>query len=303
MHKLERLVLPRSPSPRARRGATGTGLAARGSDKHRGLSPLPLARQDPKEDLSICRGSLCSQTFSITFYKYFKQRASPAEIKKSLSHSVLVRPHLEYRVRLWSPLCKKDMERLERVQRRATKMSKGLGSLLCESRLRQLGLFSLEKRLRGHLIIVFQYLKGGYKKDGDSLFTRSHVEKTRSNGYKLLLGRFQLDTRGQFFTVRTTSHWNNLPRKWWIPQHWTLLRFSWTGCWAILSRPCFCQERLDQMILEVPSNLVFYDSMTLLTTQCSKFADDTKLTLVRLTYLRDGMPSRGIWTSSRSGPM
>ena len=39
------------------------------------------------------------------------------------------------------------------------------------------------------------------------------------------------------------------PGKWWIPQHWTLLRFSWAGCWAIMSRLffrlCFCQERLD----------------------------------------------------------
>ena len=40
---------------------------------------------------------------------------------------------------------------------------------------------------------------------------------------------------------------------------WTLLRFSWTGCWAILSRLCFFQERLDQMMLEVPSKLIFYD--------------------------------------------
>jgi len=37
----------------------------------------------------------------------------------------------------------------------------------------------------------------------------------------------------------------------------------WTGCWAILSRQWFYQESFDQMILEVPSNLVFYDSMFL----------------------------------------
>lgn len=58
---------------------------------------------------------------------------------------------------------------------------------------------------------MFQYLKGGYKEDGDFLFTRSHMEKTRGNRYKLLLRRFQLDMREQFFAMRTISHWNNLP--------------------------------------------------------------------------------------------
>ena len=89
------------------------------------------------------------------------------------------------------PAIKKDVDRLEWVQRRATKMVIGLGSLPYEERMRELGLFSLEKRrLRGDLITMFQYLKGGYKEGGDSLFTRSHMEKMRDNGYKLPLGRF-----------------------------------------------------------------------------------------------------------------
>jgi len=90
-------------------------------------------------------------------------------------YSALVRPHLEYFVQFWALPFKKDEELLESVQRKAMRMVRGLEHLSCEERLRDLGLFSLKKRR--------------------------------------LRGKFHLNMRKNFFTLRVTEHWNRFPRE------------------------------------------------------------------------------------------
>jgi len=103
------------------------------------------------------------------------------------------------------------MELLEWVQRRATKLIRGLENLSSEERLRELGLFSLERRrLRGHLIVAFQFLKGAYNKAGEGRLTRPCGDM-RANGFKSKVGTFRLVIREKFFIMRVMRHWHRLP--------------------------------------------------------------------------------------------
>ena len=122
-----------------------------------------------------------------------------------------MRPHLEYAVQFWSPSLRKDIERLEAVQARATKLIPSIRHLGYVRRLERLNLYLLEKRrLRGQLIETFKMLKGVNNIDYRHLFTFSN-NWTRSNGWKLELKRFNTSQCGNFFTYKIAPIWNRLP--------------------------------------------------------------------------------------------
>ncbi|PKU47365.1 hypothetical protein llap_2332 [Limosa lapponica baueri] len=81
------------------------------------------------------------------------------------------------------------------------RMIRRLEHLSYKNRLRELGLFSLEKRkLRGDLMAAFQNLKGAYKKAGEGLFARACSDRMRGNGFKLEQGSGLTSWRLQKFS-------------------------------------------------------------------------------------------------------
>jgi len=119
---------------------------------------------------------------------------------------------LEYCIQAWRPYLRKDIDKLEKVQRRATKMIQGFRNLSYEERLKRLGLTTLEERRdRGDLIEIFRMFKGLSKLRPGVFFSLIEGGITRGHNYKINVNRCRLDLRKYFFSQRVINKWNRLP--------------------------------------------------------------------------------------------
>ena len=115
--------------------------------------------------------------------------------------------------------CRRDLDLLERIQRRAQNCSKS-GTAPYEDRLRAGAIQPGEGKAPGRAESSLQYLNRSCKK-GDRVFSRICCDRKRGNGFKLKEGRFRLGIRRKFFycffTVRAVRHCTGCPERWWCP--------------------------------------------------------------------------------------
>ena len=123
----------------------------------------------------------------------------------------LVRPHLEYCVQAWRPHFKKDIDCLEKIQRRATRMIEGYGKVNYDNRLKQVGLTTLEtRRERADMLEVYKIMKGLEGLHEKDFFIRDNG-KGRGHEFKLYKKRVRLDCAKYSFGNRICKPWNSLP--------------------------------------------------------------------------------------------
>ncbi|XP_063615673.1 uncharacterized protein LOC134788783 [Penaeus indicus] len=187
---------------------------------HDGQSDIAVERVDCMRDLGV---QVTSDFKPRTHCLHAARKANGAlhQLKRAMQsrqpwvlvplYKAFVRPHLEYCVQAWAPHLKQDKAILEAPQRRFTRWFSSLRSLSYQSRLEELGLFSMERRRRrGDLIEVFKILNGFSDVRGHHLLPLVGGDRLRGHNMKIVKRRYRLDVRGQFFTQRVVNDWNVL---------------------------------------------------------------------------------------------
>jgi hypothetical protein len=126
--------------------------------------------------------------------------------------NTFVRPKLEYASVIWNPYFKKDVNSVERIQRRYTKRMVGMWNLSYSTRLSRLNMISLEHRrllLDLHLLYKIVYKKCSISFDSLFKFVE-HGHATRGHNKKLECTRAKELCRKHFFSLRIVKAWNNL---------------------------------------------------------------------------------------------
>ena len=121
-------------------------------------------------------------------------------------YKAIVRPHLEYCIQAWRPHLRKDIDLIEKVQRRATKLIPEFRGLAYEDRLKRCKLTTLEtRRSRGDMIEVFKILKGFENIDSGRFFSKLQGRITRGHSETLQKPQCRLDIRKFSFSHRFLS--------------------------------------------------------------------------------------------------
>ncbi|XP_065664398.1 uncharacterized protein LOC136086057 [Hydra vulgaris] len=129
-------------------------------------------------------------------------------------YTSLVRPHLEFAAPVWSPSNKNNINDLEKIQRRATKLAPELKHLSYTERLTKLGLTTLEtRRIRGDLIAFFKLTTGIDKILWYKEPNKASSQRLRGHPMKFEREFAKTTPRHNFFTNRVIPHWNALPEK------------------------------------------------------------------------------------------
>ena len=135
------------------------------------------------------------------------------EVVRSL-YNAYVRPHLEYCIQAWSPHYKQDINMLEAVQRRATRMIPSLRRLEYTDRLKELNMFSFERRcIRGDMIELYKMFSDSDYLDVGTFFNLQGDNRIRGHNRKIRKQSCRLDIRKYFFSHRVVDFWNALPEE------------------------------------------------------------------------------------------